>query len=444
MTVITRFAPSPTGFLHVGNMRTAIISWLHARSHGGKFILRIDDTDVSRSRSEYEDEIIEDLKWIGIQWDNMVRQSDRFEKYEIAKQKLIASGRLYKCFETNEELDLKRKVLIGRGLPPIYDRQALKLTAEEIAKFESQGRRPHWRFKLDHSSEISWVDGVRQKITFQPDKLSDPILIRENGTLTYSLASVVDDIDLKITDIIRGEDHISNSAIHIQIFEALGAKPPIFSHVSLLKTKDAGMSKREGGFEIQKLREKGVLPLPLMSYLSTLGSSEDLQQEHSMKNIINNFAISKFGKALCNYHEDDVIKVNQQYIHSMKYEEVKPMLDELDIKIDQHFWYAIHGNINTLYEIQDWVRICQDEVEPIIEDEDYCNQIKDLLPEDLDADSWNAWITAIKARTKRKGGTLFMPIRLALTGKSEGPELKAMLRHIGREKIIARLSGKRA
>lgn len=444
MTIITRFAPSPTGFLHVGNMRTAIISWLHARVSGGKFVLRIDDTDTARSKKEYEDEILADLKWMGINWDQMVRQSDRFDKYEAAKQKLIADGRLYKCFETQEEIDLKRKVLINRGLPPIYDREALTLTAEQITKLEASGRKPHWRFKLDHGSEISWHDGVRGDITFQPDKLSDPVLIRENGTLTYSLASVVDDIDLNITDIIRGEDHISNSAIHIQLFEALGAKAPSFSHVSLLKTKESGMSKREGGFEIQKLREQGVLPLPLMSYLSTLGSSSDLHEEHKMSNIINSFAISKFGKALCNYHEGDVIRVNQHYIHNMKYEEVKPMLDELGLEIDQHFWYAIHGNINTLAEVNDWIKVCKDKVTPVIEDADYCEQIKELLPHDLDADSWSKWTSLIKEKTGRKGGALFMPIRLALTSKKDGPELKKMLQLIGRDKIIARLSGETA
>lgn len=234
---ITRFAPSPTGYLHVGNLRTALIAWLCAKKNGGKFILRIDNTDEDRSKKEYEDSIVEDLTWCGIKWDSLKRQSDRLDKYEEAKQRLIADGRLYKCFETQEELELGRKVLISRGKPPIYGREALSLTEDTIAKLESAGKKPHWRFKLDYDSQIKWHDGVRGEMHFKPSNLSDPILIREDCTLTYSLASVIDDIDFGITDIIRGEDHISNSAIHIQLFEALGASAPNFSHISLLIKK---------------------------------------------------------------------------------------------------------------------------------------------------------------------------------------------------------------
>lgn len=440
---ITRFAPSPTGYLHVGNLRTALIAWLCAKKSGGKFILRIDDTDQDRSKKEYENSIIEDLKWCSVEWADLKRQSDRLSRYEEAKQKLISDGRLYKCFETPEELELRRKVLISRSKPPIYGREALSLTEDEIAKLEESGKRPHWRFKLDHDSEIRWRDGVRREMHFKPSNLSDPILIREDGTLTYSLASVVDDIDFGITDIIRGEDHISNSAIHIQLFEALGAKAPGFSHISLLKTKESGISKRDGGFAVRDLREKGVFALPLVSYLITLGSSDDIVLKNSLEDVVSGFDIEKFSKAICNYNEADLLRLNTQYIHSMPYDEASLHLKNIGIKIgvdvNEAFWLSVRDNISCLEDVRDWVIVCSDRVSPIIEDADYCSQIAELLPENLDESSWDIWITSIKKQTGRNGAKLFLPIRLALTGRKDGPELQKMLKLIGKERIINRL-----
>lgn len=441
---ITRFAPSPTGYLHVGNLRTALIAWLCANKDGGKFILRIDDTDQDRSKKEYENSIIEDLRWCGIEWNDLRRQSDRLEKYEDAKQRLIKDGRLYKCFETQEELELRRKVLISRGKPPIYGREALSLTKEEILKLESAGKRPHWRFKLDHDSEIRWHDGVRGEMHFKPSNLSDPILIREDGTLTYSLASVVDDIDFGITDIVRGEDHISNSAIHIQLFEALGAEAPSFSHISLLKTKESGISKRDGGFAVRDLREKGIFALPLISYLITLGSSDDVALKDGIEDVMESFSIEKFSKATCNYNEEDLLRLNTKYIHNMGYSEVSLYLKKMGIDVNEDFWLSIKGNISYLEDVKDWVMVCSDAVSPIIEDADYCYQIAELLPQNLDASSWDVWITNIKKQTGRSGAKLFLPIRLALTGRKDGPELKKMLQLIGKDRIVSRLKGNSA
>lgn len=442
---ITRFAPSPTGYLHVGNLRTALVAWLCAKAPAnngeGKFILRIDDTDTERSKKEYENAIVEDLAWAGITWEEMKRQSGRIEHYERAKQHLIESKRLYKCFETQEELELRRKVLIGRGLPPIYGREALKLTEAEITRLESEGKRPHWRFKLDHSKDINWSDGVRGNMHFQTSKLSDPILIREDGTLTYSLASVVDDIDFGITDIIRGEDHISNSAIHIQLFEALGAKAPNFGHISLLKTKTSGISKRDGGFSVKDLREKGVFPMPLVSYLTTLGSSEDIHLMKNIEEVLQNFSLSKFSKASCNYSEENLMRLNTYYLHNLPYSQVKGKLESMNINISENFWLSIRRNINDLSDVAGWVSICSHKVEPVITDAEYCAEIAELLPKALDENAWDVWINSIKAKTNRSGAKLFLPIRMALTGRKDGPELKKMLQFIGKEKIISRLKG---
>ena len=269
MKIATRFAPSPTGFLHVGNLRTALIAWLYAKANAGKFILRIDDTDIHRSKEMYIDALKEDLKWIGIDWDICFRQSDRLNKYQEVKQKLIDSGRLYACYETEEELAVKKKSLLSRNLPPIYDRSSLKLTLDEKKELEAKGVQPYWRFLLNEE-EISWDDKIRGQLRFEAKNLSDPVLVRNDGTLTYSLASVVDDIEYAITDIIRGEDHISNSAIHVQLFRALSAKPPSFSHISLLTTKDKKLSKRTGDFSLKELREKGILPSSIAVFFSKL------------------------------------------------------------------------------------------------------------------------------------------------------------------------------
>ncbi len=289
--VFVRFAPSPTGWLHVGNVRTALINWLYARNAGGRFLLRIDDTDLARSKSEYEDGLKEDLKWLGLEWDCSEKQSDRFANYEKAREKLVADGRLYPCYETAEEIDIKRKMLAGRGLPPIYDRAALNDTPEKRAEYEAQGRKPHWRFKLNHTN-ITWDDMVRGPTTFDGAKLSDPVLIREDGGVLFTFATSVDDGEMGITHIIRGEDHVSNSAIQIQIMEALGHKIPVMGHMALLKMKEGKISKREGGGDIRSLRQDGVLPLALVSYLAKIGTSDAIDVSESIDKLASEFAIS--------------------------------------------------------------------------------------------------------------------------------------------------------
>ncbi len=440
---ITRFAPSPTGFLHVGNLRTAIISWLVAKSTNGKFILRIDDTDIERSKLEYEESIIEDLQWMGLFWDRLEHQSKRFDIYEQAKQKLITAGRLYPCYETPEELELKKKILINRGLPPIYDREALSLSEAQKQKFTAEGRTPHWRFKLQDET-ITWNDGVRGFIHFEAKNLSDPIFIRNDGSLTYSIASVVDDIDFGITHIVRGEDHISNSAIHIQIFEALGAKFPKFSHVSLLKTKERNLSKRDGGFDVKSLRQQGILPIVILSYLSKLGSADAIHYEESVEKVIQNFALEKFSKSTCTYSPEDLTRLNQSYIHNMEYKEAQIYLADSGLQhITAEFWYSIRGNISNISETALWWKICTQAITPVIEDIDYTKKISLLLPEgELTSATWSIWINTIKDTTNKKGPALFMPIRLALTGQHDGPELSNILALIGRDKAIQRLNGK--
>jgi len=439
MSLITRFAPSPTGYLHVGNIRTAFIGWLFARANNGKFILRIDDTDLERSKPEFVDAIKEDLEWLGLTWDAIYFQSQRMDMYEEAKKKMIASGRLYQCFETPEELELKKKSLLSRNMPPIYDRSALKLTAEQKAELTAKGTKSHWRFLMD-DKEIAWHDGIRGDIRFDPKKINDPILIRADGSMTYMIATVVDDIDLAITDIIRGEDHITNSAVHIQMFEALGAKPPKFAHLSLLKSKDGGISKRSGGFDIRSLREAGIHPLAILSFLAKMGSSDQIEYRKTHAELIADFALTKFSKATATYDIVELERLNTKLTHSLEYEEVKA---SLPAQVDKVFWDKVRNNLNTVREVNDWWRICNEHITPIISDANFTKAASELLPMgEWDINTWNHWVTEVKAKTNRNGKELFMPIRLALTAMEHGPELKTLLPLLGREKAYARLHGK--
>jgi glutamyl-tRNA synthetase len=436
MSLITRFAPSPTGYLHVGNVRTCLINWLHARANNGKFILRIDDTDKERSKQEYTDAIKRDLEWLGLTWDAIYHQSERVDLYEEAKKKYIDSGRLYPCNESAEELDVKKKTLLSRNLPPIYDRSALKLTAEEKAQMKN----PHYRFFIS-DNQINWEDGIRGHMHFDPKNISDPILIRGDGSMTYAIASVVDDIDLKISDIIRGEDHISNSAVHIQMFEALGAIPPKFAHLSLLKTKEGEISKRLGGFDIASLREAGIHPLAVLSFLAKLGSSDPLEYRLSHQELISEFALKKYGKAPANYDVVELQRINTKLVHHMPFEMAKPYFDIQ--QIDESFWNSVKLNLNTVKEIDVWWKICKENFTPIITDAEFTKTASTLLPSgNWDNDTWNTWVQAIKTATGKSGKDLFMPIRLALTGMDNGPELKTLLPILGREKTVARLCGK--
>ncbi|WP_236870427.1 glutamate--tRNA ligase [Candidatus Bandiella numerosa] len=441
MKTATRFAPSPTGFLHVGNLRTALIAWLYAKTNAGKFILRIDDTDIHRSKEMYIDALKEDLKWIGIDWDICFRQSDRLNKYEEVKQKLIDSGRLYACYETEEELAVKKKSLLSRNLPPIYDRSSLKLTLDEKKELEAKGVQPYWRFLLNEE-EISWNDKIRGQLKFEAKNLSDPVLVRNDGTLTYSLASVVDDIEYAITDVIRGEDHISNSAIHIQLFKALSAEPPSFSHISLLTTKDKKLSKRAGDFSLKELREKGILPSSIAVFFSKIGSSDNIIAKKGIDHLIEEFSFSKLSKSTVQYDYNELKTFNAKMLHLLDFEEIQDVLQKLNIKdMDEEFWLSIRGNIRGIDDIKYWYTVCRDEIKTEIIDKELISLAKTLLPEEkFDLNTWDKWIEAIKAHTDLRGKKLFMPLRVALTGQEDGPELKNLLPMISKKLILIRLN----
>ena len=441
MKIATRFAPSPTGFLHVGNLRTALIAWLYAKANAGKFILRIDDTDIHRSKEMYIDALKEDLKWIGIDWDICFRQSDRLNKYQEVKQKLIDSGRLYACYETEEELAVKKKSLLSRNLPPIYDRSSLKLTLDEKKELEAKGVQPYWRFLLNEE-EISWDDKIRGQLRFEAKNLSDPVLVRNDGTLTYSLASVVDDIEYAITDIIRGEDHISNSAIHVQLFRALSTKPPSFSHISLLTTKDKKLSKRTGDFSLKELREKGILPSSIAVFFSKIGSSDNIIAKNGIDHLIEEFSFSKLSKSTVQYDYNELKTFNAKMLHLLDFKMIQDVLQKLNIKdMDEEFWLSIRGNIGSVEDIKYWYTVCRDEIKTEIIDKELISLAKNLLPEEkFDLNTWGKWIEAIKAHTNLRGKKLFMPLRVALTGQEDGPELKNLLPMISKKLILIRLN----
>lgn len=405
-------------------------------------MLRLDDTDTERSKGEYADQIQKDLKWLGLEWDLFARQSDRMDRYEEIKRQLIKDGRLYPCYETQEELEIKRKMRLGRGLPPVYDRAALKLTEEEKAKFEAEGRTPHWRFKLDESKTIQWNDLIKGEITFEAKNLSDPILIRENGAPTYMLPSAIDDMDFKISHVVRGEDHVSNTAIQIQLFEAMGATPPQFAHHSLIKSKEGKLSKRVGGFDVGSLKEDGIQPMAITSLLARLGTSAPVELRNNIKELVEHFDIKTFSKAAANYDIEELRRLNVKLIHGLDYNDVK---GKLPAEADEQFWLSVRGNIETLDDVRDWWKICRETLEPVIEDAAFTNEACQLLPKgEWSLETWNQWIEQVKTKTGRKGKALFMPLRKALTAQEHGPELQHILPLIGREKAVARLSGKAA
>lgn len=442
MTVIARFAPSPTGYLHLGNIRTAIVNWLFIKQQKGKFILRIDDTDLVRSKEEYFHAIVEDLAWLGLDYDQMFRQSERMERYNEVRDKLIEQGRLYPCFESSEELEMKRKTLLSRGVPPIYDRAALKLSGEEIAAKINHGLLPHYRFKLDEDV-IEWDDLVRGKLHFEPRHLGDPILIREDGSMTYMLCSCIDDIDMGITHVFRGEDHISNTAIGVQLHRAIGGAIPRFAHLSLLKTKTAEMSKRLGGFDIKSLREQHVDPMAINSLLARLGTAQTIEPYTDMSLLVREFDIAKFGKAAANYDFEDLKRLNHKIIAMSSFERMQPFISKLGIAIDRSFFEAIKNNISVICELEQWHQICKQKLQPRVEeaDREFLKLISSFLPQKIAEDSWDRWINEIKAQTERRGKSLFMPIRLALTGSEDGPEIKLVLPLIARDVIVKRLNG---
>lgn len=442
MSVTVRFAPSPTGHLHLGNLRAAIITWLFARKQQGKFVLRIDDTDRERSKDEYTDSIKEILTWLGLTWDETFHQRGREDLYNTAIEKLKAEGRLYPCYETEDELGLKRKSLLSRGLPPVYDRAALDLTEEQIKAYEDEGRKPHWRFKLNHDP-IQWNDHIRGEVNFHGKDLSDPVLIREDGTPLYHICSVVDDIDAKITHVVRGEDHVSNTASHIQMFEALGATAPDFAHLSILAGPNGEkLSKRNGALSAKELKEEaGVEALAVISLIARLGTSEPIEPMHDLQTAIDGFDFNKFSRNMPKFDVEELIRINGKILHDTDFDAVKERLAEMGIAdIDADFWKVARANIQKLSDIEEWYRVAKGPVEPVIDDAEFAATAASLLPEaPWDSNTWKEWSNAVKAETGRKGKDLFMPLRCALTGKQHGPELRELLPLIGRERALERL-----
>ena len=442
--VITRFAPSPTGMLHVGNIRTVLLNWLYAKKHNGQFILRFDDTDLERSKQEYKDAIEEDLKFLNLNWDQTFNQLSRLSRYDEIKNLLLDKKRLYACYETPEELELKRKFQLSKGLPPIYDRAALNLTEEQIQKHIEQGRKPHYRFLVNYEP-ISWHDMIKGEVKYDGKALSDPIVIRADGSITYMLCSVIDDIDYDITHIIRGEDHVSNTAIQIQMFEALNTTPPTFGHLSLIINKDEKISKRVGGFEIATLRKEiGIEAMAITNFFSLLGSSAQILPYKSMEKLANQFEISSFSKSPTIYQPEDLERLNHKLLISLDFDEVKDRLKEIDAEyIDENFWLSVRPNLQKLRDVKDWWEICHKtpNVENLNLDKDYLKQAAELLPQgEITKDSWSIWTKEITNITGKKGKVLFLPLRLALTGRESGPEIAGVLPLIDREEIIKRLT----
>ena len=441
MTLKARFAPSPTGLLHIGNARSAVINWAYIKNKGGDFILRIDDTDLERSKKKYENKIKENLLWLGLSWSKTFNQSQRIDIYDKKILLLKESERIYPCFESAEELSLKRKTQLLSGKPPIYDRSALKLTSNQIENLTKEGKTPHWRFKLEDEI-IEWQDLIKGKVSFDSKNLSDPVLIREDGSLLYHLPSVVDDVEENITDIIRGEDHITNTAFHIQLFKSLNAKIPHFGHHPFL-TDEEGKSfgKRLGSLSIQKMYEDGFESLTLLNYLLSIGTSKNLSKEKNIDKLVNNFNIDNLASSSPKFSISVLKLLNKDLLQSYDFSDTKKKFIDLNIKdASEDFWIFIKNNINYFSESLDWIKVINSTEIYIQEPNDYLNAAAELLPEDpYDETTWDVWTDLIKNKTGKKGKELFMPIRFALTGREKGPELKYLLPLLTKEHILKKL-----
>ena len=446
MSVKVRFAPSPTGKLHVGNVRTALVNWLFAKGQGGAFVLRIDDTDLARSTPEYERGIEEDLTWLGLVWDERYNQSRRFDRYHEAAERLKAAGRLYPAYETAEELDRRRKVQLSRGLPPIYDRAALELTAADRAALEAEGRKPHWRFKLE-GRRVAWEDLSRGHAEVDTASMSDPVLIREDGLYLYTLPSVVDDLDMAISHVIRGEDHTTNTGTQIEIFEALialgmGSAVPRFAHMPLLVGADgAALSKRLGSLSVAEMRDGGYEPLAITSHLGRIGTSDALEVAGSLKELGSGFSFDKMGRSPARYDTEDLDRLNAQALHVMTYDTASDRLVALDCDLGEAFWNGVRGNLHKFSDIVEMAAIVRGPVTPVIEDADFAAAALAALPETIDETLWPVWTAAVKEATGAKGKALFMPLRMMITGQAHGPDMATLAPMIGRERIVKRLGG---
>lgn len=455
MNVTVRFAPSPTGHIHIGNARTALFNWLFARKSGGRFIQRFDDTDRERSKQEYADRILYDLHWLGIFPDHVDYQSKRFAHYDAAVEKLKAAGLLYPCYETPDELELKRKIRLSRKLPPVYGREALALSAEERASLEAEGRKPHWRFLLPNHAgdpnetqrtDISWTDLVRGEETVDLASLSDPVLVREDGSYLYTLPSVVDDIEMGVTHVIRGDDHITNTGVQIALFKALAAEPPVFGHHNLLTSATGeGLSKRSGALSIASLREEGIEPTAVASLAVLTGTSEAITAVSSLEELAQKFDPSAASRSAARFDPADLVLLNRTILHNMPFEKVRDRLVAFGIGGPQaeEFWLAVRGNLDRLADAAMWWRVVSQGTRPGIDfseaDRAFLDEAFDLLPEEpWNGETWKAWTKAVKDKTDRKGKALFRPLRLALTGLESGPELSDLLPLLGREETLAR------
>lgn len=429
---VTRFAPSPTGYIHVGNLRTALMNYLIARKTGGTFILRMDDTDRERSKEEYADGIKRDLEWLGLTWDRFERQSDRLDRYAAVADDLRASGRFYECFETPTELDLKRKKALAMGKPPVYDRASLRLSDEDRARLRAEGREGYWRFRLDQE-RIDWTDGILGPISIDAASVSDPVLIRADGQVLYTFASSVDDVDMGVTHIVRGADHVTNTATQIQIMRAMGGTPPAFAHHSLLTgAQGEGLSKRLGTLSLRDLREQGIVPQALLSLMARLGSSQPVELRMTIEELAEGFDLSQFGAAPTKFDAEDLIPLTRHYNQSQPFPKVRAQILALGVPeaLAEPFWRAVAANITYMSDLETWWRLCRDGAEPLVapEDVDFVNAALAMLPaRPFTEGTWHAWTEAVKAATGRKGKGLYRPLRMALTGREAGPEMSELM-----------------
>lgn len=443
MSVKVRFAPAPTGRLQVGNARIALANWLFARRHGGAFVLRFDDTDAGRAAPEHAAAIEADLAWLGLDWAETVRQSECLARYRAAAERLKAAGRLYPCYETEAELQAKRAAARARGEPPVYDRAGLALDAAARRRLEAEGRRPYWRFLLDRAA-VAWEDGVRGATSVDAASLSDPVLLRADGRPLYALSSVVDDLELGITHVIRGEDHLTNTAVQVQVMAALDGRPPAFAHLPLLAGPGGErVSKRLGGLSLAALRERGIEPLALAGYLARLGTPDPIEPPASLDELAASFDLARLSRATAKFDPDELQRVNARLLHALPFEAVRERLAAMGLdEADEAFWTAVRGNLTRLDEAHDWHAVCRGRITPVIEDAGLTAQAAELLPpEPWDGGTWRRWTKDLEQATGRRGRALIKPLRLALTGRRQGPEMQALLPLIGRDRAARRLRG---
>ncbi|MEG3149327.1 glutamate--tRNA ligase [Sphingomonas sp. ZT3P38] len=441
MTVLTRFAPSPTGRLHVGNIRTALHNWLWAQKQGGRFVLRIDDTDAERSEERFVDAIRADLAWLGLNPDGEERQSARFDLYETRFAALRAAGHVYPAYESAQELDLKRKIAAGRGLPPVYDRAALKLSEAERAAFEAEGVAPHWRFKLDHAIPIEWDDLIRGHQRFDPATMSDPVIRRADGSWLYMLPSAIDDAEMGVTHVVRGEDHVSNTALQLQMFAALGSAPPAFAHEALLVGSEGKLSKRLGSVGVDQFREAGIEPEAVKALLARIGTSDPVEPLVQIERLIETFDFARFGRAPARFDEAELAAVNTRIVHQLDFATVTA---RLPAGMGHAEWDAVRPNLAIVAEAADWWQVIEGPIDAPADPADaaFLAEAAALAGTiDWSADPWHALTAALKASSGRSGKALFLPLRRALTGLDHGPDMKALLPLIGRDRTIARLTG---